>query len=99
MLCHVYHDVVSTLPDSLKSEVSSLGLLLNEARSSSTVTSYTLGFKRFTDWAESHDLPTSLPIEPLHCALYLLSLIQTCDSISQCTRHFIAYIMFISLLV
>ena len=80
--------MVSSLPDSLKPEIRSLGLLLDEARSASTVKAYSSGFKRFVMWAELHGLSTRLPIAPLHCALYLLSLIQTSDSISPVTTAF-----------
>ncbi|XP_046550287.1 uncharacterized protein LOC124260082 [Haliotis rubra] len=84
----VYHDAISKLPASLKSEVSSLADLLDDARAASTSRAYASGFQRFKVWAQSHGLSVVIPIAPLYCALYLLSLIQNSSSISPIVTAF-----------
>ncbi len=61
---------------------------MGEARADSTCRSYNNGFKRFRVWAESHGLSACVPVTPLHCALYLLSLVQSSDSISPVINAF-----------
>ncbi|XP_060589976.1 uncharacterized protein LOC132745167 [Ruditapes philippinarum] len=75
---------VDGLPDVLVEKVSSLPELLKQSKADSTYLSYKRGFNRWRKWVISNGLNSgeALPAKAFHVALYIVSLIQTANTIS-----------------
>ncbi|XP_071107737.1 integrase/recombinase xerD homolog isoform X1 [Haliotis cracherodii] len=77
MLPGTARDLADQIPD-----------LLNCARADSTSRKYHYGFKAWQRWANSNSICVDVPVQPLHCAIYLVAVMQRNDSFSSVQTAF-----------
>ena len=75
-----YGKELETMPENIRELAAGLPGLLSHCRADSTLKKYRYGFEAWKRWANSCSMSNQLPISPLHCSLYLLSVIQQNES-------------------
>ena len=96
MLCftnvffQAFSEDIQNLPDCLIGNLNFLPDLLCESKAESTTKGYFQSFLRWKKWASSNGISHSdiLPAKPLHCALYLASLVQLSRTPSPVVQAF-----------
>jgi len=90
MFLQAFENDLLELPASLVEKISLIPGLLNECKSSNTVTNYYYGFLRWQKWALSNGISSEfiLPAKTIHVALYLACLVQQSSSTSPINQAF-----------
>ncbi|XP_067668097.1 uncharacterized protein [Haliotis asinina] len=85
---HVYRDELSDLPENVRALADDIPWVLSGARADSTNRKYQYGFSAWKRWAICNKISCDLPVSPLHCALYLVSVMQQSESFSSVVTTF-----------